>query len=388
MQKELLNIDLGALVLGENPRIPNLEYIEELSEDISANGLKTPPIVTPINKTQFRILQGTRRFKALIRIFENNPARYEEILSDGIPCNVMTDVTEEEMVDLIIDHGQIQGLTDPMELQLAANMLFRANKTERQVVVSLAGLLEKFTPMKQDIRKEWLDKLDRVKAAREHDPEWALQMQNEAEILLFNTRRGKIQNIHNAYRCPDVVMQALWLKATGDYHTNTPEDLIKTMPRTLTYAHVGQLYKSHKADIEADETNEVSKANPGVQFWAKWNEIVEKLRKEALDKADGKVRAKAMSATDMMQDFNERVWKSQGFLSLTQFHAGKGEVTKEPLLALDAIAAAAEIVSDGAPEVWADVVKTADAIIKERAAANREKAAAAKVVKTRKKVRK
>jgi hypothetical protein len=292
------------------------------------------------------------------------------------------------MVDLIIDHGQIQGLTDPMELQLAANMLFRANKTERQVVVSLAGLLEKFTPMKKDVRKEWLDKLDRVKAAREHDPEWALQMQNEAEILLFNTRRGKIQNIHNAYRCPDVVMQALWLKATGAYHTNTPEDLIKSMPRTLTYAHVGQLYKSHKADIEADETNEVSKANPGVQFWAKWNEIVEKLRKEALNKADGKVRAKAMSATDMMQDFDERVWKSQGFLSLTQFHAGKGEVTKEPLLALDTIASAAEIVSDGAPDVWADVVKTADAIIKERAAANREKAAAAKVVKTRKKARK
>jgi hypothetical protein len=183
-------------------------------------------------------------------------------------------------------------------------------------------------------------------------------------------------------------MQALWLKATGAYHTNTPEDLIKSMPRTLTYAHVGQLYKSHKADIEADETNEVSKANPGVQFWAKWNEIVEKLRKEALNKADGKVRAKAMSATDMMQDFDERVWKSQGFLSLTQFHAGKGEVTKEPLLALDTIASAAEIVSDGAPDVWADVVKTADAIIKERAAANREKAAAAKVVKTRKKARK
>jgi hypothetical protein len=388
MQKELLNVDLGALVLGENPRIPNLEYIEELSEDISANGLKTPLITTPIDKTQFRILQGTRRFKALVRILENNPARFEEILSEGIPCNVMTDVTEEEMVDLIIDHGQIQGLTDPMELQLAANMLFRANKTERQVVVSLAGLLEKFTPMKKDVRKEWLDKLDRVKAAREHDPEWALQMQNEAEILLFNTRRGKIQNIHNAYRCPDVVMQALWLKATGAYHTNTPEDLIKSMPRTLTYAHVGQLYKSHKADIEADETNEVSKANPGVQFWAKWNEIVEKLRKEALNKADGKVRAKAMSATDMMQDFDERVWKSQGFLSLTQFHAGKGEVTKEPLLALDTIASAAEIVSDGAPDVWADVVKTADAIIKERAAANREKAAAAKVVKTRKKARK
>lgn len=375
MERSLINVDFGTLVLGENCRLPGLLRIEELCEDISANNLKVPLLTTPVDKKS-KVLQGNRRWYALEMLLDRNPARFKELFGkDGIPVIQVTGISAEEQVDLIIDHGHIQGLSDPMELQLASNMLFAAGRTERQVVVALAGLLEKFTPMKQEVRKDWLAKLARVKEVLVKDPEWGLELQNEAEILLFNNRRGKIQNLHNAFRCPEVVMQALWLKATGLYREDTLEDLRDQMPRSLTYAHVGQLYKSHKADIAADETNEVSKANPGVLFWAKWQEISEKIRKEAIEKADGKPRAKAMSATDMMQDVEERIWKSKGFLALSQYHAGKDEVSKDVLVKLDAIAAAAEIVEDGAPDVWADVDKTAEAIIKERVAANREKAA-------------
>lgn len=373
MEKELRDVDAGLLFLGENPRIPNLEYIEELAQDIRENGLKTPLVVADIG-SKFRVLQGTRRTKAIGWLKENDRTFWDENFANGIPAYVYSGLSEREMVNIIIDHGNIQGLTDPMELQQAANMLFVAGYNEKQVVIQLAGLLEKFTPMKSDIRKEWLAKLARVKEAMKTDPEWALQTQQEADTLLFNNRRGKIINIHNAFRCPTIVMQALWLKSTGEIHPDTPKDLAKSMPRSLTYGHVGQLYKAFKADIEADETGEVSKESPGPVFWAKWKEIGDKIRKDALEKAAGATRAKAMSASDMFKDVEERAWKSKGFLQLSTWHAGKGDVTKEQLLPLDAIAAVAETVAEGDPDLWADVVKTAKAIVEMRQAATREKA--------------
>jgi len=383
MHKELKTVDFTNLVLGENCRIPNMEHIPELAEDIAAVGLKQALLVTPKGE-QFRVLQGNRRYKAIARIKENNPGRFKELFGKGIPTAIVTGISDEEMVDLIIDHGQIQGLNDPMELQLAANMLFAAGKTERQVVVALSGLLEKFTPMKADVRKEWLAKLEQVKIAREAGQfEWAVQLQNEAEAFLLNNRRGKIQNLHNAFRCPDIVMQALWYKATGELHPDTPADFKNTMPKGLTYAHVNQLYKAFKNDLESDEEGLVTKANPGSQFWAKWQEICEKLQQAAKEKLAGKKRPKAMNATDMMKDVEEGTWSSQGFRRLTEFHAGKS-VDKTELAKMDAVCHTAEIIKDGDPDLWQNVVDTAQAIINERRAAAMEKAAQAKVAKPRK----
>ena len=383
-------IDYKLLVLGENPRIPSMEHIEELADDIEANGWQEPCTGLLLKSKEVRILRGTRRTKANGLILERNPERFAELYPNGCPVFLLENLSEDEIVDTIIDHGQIQGLRDPMELQLAANMLFRVGKTERQVVTKLSGLLEMHTPMKSDVRKEWLEKLEGVKIAREAGKfDWALQLQNEAEVFQFNNRRGKIQNIHNAYRCPVVVMQALWLKATGAYHPDTSEDLQKSMPRTLTYAHVASLYKAFKEDLKGDEEGLVTKEQPGELFWAKWAEIGDKIQQAAKDKADGKTRAKAMAAGDMMKDVETAVWSSKAFRALTQYHAGDVNApSKDVIQEADKACAAAEIVADGAPDLWADVVKMADAIIKERVAATREKAAAKPATPKRKKVRK
>ncbi len=389
---DLQRIEFARLVLGENPRIPSMEHIEELADDIEANGWQEPCTGLLNKKTQeVRILRGTRRTKANALILERNPKRFLELYPDNaVPVYVMKDLSDDEIVETIIDHGQIQGLRDPMELQLAANMLFRIGRTERQVVTKLSGLLEIHTPMKSDIRKEWLEKLEGVKIAREAGKfDWALQLQNEAEIFQFNNRRGKIQNINNAFRCPDVVMQALWLKATGEYHVDTSADLQKTMPRTLTYAHVATLYKAFKDDLSADEEGLITKAQPGELFWAKWSEIGEKIQKAADEKLSGKTRAKAMAAGDMMKDVDTAIWSSKAFRALTLYHAGdKKAESKDVIQAMDKAAAAAEIVADGDPDLWTNVLEMADAIIKERVAATREKAAKVVAPKPKKKARK
>jgi hypothetical protein len=389
---DLQHIEFKRLVLGENPRIPSMEHIEELADDIEANGWQEPCTGLLNEKTQeVRILRGTRRTKANGMILERNPGRFLELYPDNaVPVFVLTELSEDEIVDTIIDHGQIQGLRDPMELQLAANMLFRVGKTERMVVTKLSGLLDIHTPMKSDVRKEWLEKLEGVKIARSAEKfDWALQLQNEAEIFQFNNRRGKIQNIHNAYRCPEVVMQALWLKATGEYHVDTSSDLQKTMPRTLTYAHVASLYKAFKEDLKGDEEGLVTKAQPGELFWAKWEEVGKKIQEAAKEKADGKTRAKAMAAGDMMKDVTEAVWSSKAFRALSRYHAGeKDAISKDVLQEMDRLVASAEIVADGDPDLWASVVQTSDAIIKERVAATREKAAAKPATPKRKKIRK
>ena len=39
---DLQYIEFTRLVLGENPRIPSMEHIEELADDIEANGWQEP----------------------------------------------------------------------------------------------------------------------------------------------------------------------------------------------------------------------------------------------------------------------------------------------------------------------------------------------------------
>jgi len=377
MQRELSYAQLSELELGDNVRLPKNLNIVEMFNDLEAVGLKNPITALKGAKDKpHRVLQGTRRTLGLRMLFENNPERFQELFGEkGIPVILVSGLSEEEIVDMIVDHGQVKGLTDPMELQLACNMLFKAGKTEKQVVITLSGLLESFQPLKPEVRQEWEAKVSRAKKAREAgDYEWANQLQNEAEIFLFNARRGNIQNRHNAFRCPDVVHWALWLKATGEHHPDCSEDLKKTMPRSLTYSHVNALYKAFKADIDADSEGKVTKAAPGKMFWAKWSEICKSIQQAAKEKAEGQTRPKAMAAGDIMQDVDERIWQSKGFRMLSMYHAGQ-EIQKHLLMEQDKIAETAEIVADGDPDLWADVIKTAKSITEARVAAEREKAA-------------
>ena len=365
-------ISLESVCTGRNVRLPALMKIEELATDIHENGLQTPITVFERNKGEFLVIAGHRRVAACRKIFSEEPVHFKSLFPNGIPASVVSGITLAEAEAMKVDHGNEVGLQDPMEIQLCANLLFDQGFNEKQVVVRLASLMDRVKPMKADKAKKYnallLDaELWKEKGNLRNYQEKVM----EAQVFLFNYRRGYIQNLHHAYRCPDRVMAALWFKATGQ----APEKdsgfySSEALPVAITYEHVQKLSKAFAADLEIlkDGVTVYSKAIPGPAFEAKWAEICKELGKKQTDSENQVIRPKAMSAGDMETELKEGKWKSGLAQLLTRYHR-KETVDAEILKKLDKIAFYAEIIADRAPEEWSSVVALADSIITEQTAA-------------------
>jgi ParB/Sulfiredoxin domain len=372
-------VKLALIYVGRNVRLPSLMKIQELAADIAENGLLTPIVVYRV-KDKFEVIQGHRRESALRSLLANDPERFNVLFPNGIPVTIVEGVTYEEAQEMKIDHGNELSLTDPMELQLCANMLFAQGKGEKPVVIRLASLMDRMKPMKADKLKKyqgmladaqlWLEKGNKANAK---------EKQAEAEKFLLDYRRGYVQNLHNAYRCPHIVMAALYLKATGERPTKDEEFAVDEkvfLPVGLTYQHVNSLWKAFEKDLTIlkDGKQVHNRRVPGPEFNAKWKVICDELAKKAEASEDGTPRAKAMSAGDMETELKEGKWHSAFGQLLTRHHRKETGVDMTQLVTLDKVAYFAELLSERAPEEWAASVKLAEAIEKEQIAANEQAA--------------
>lgn len=359
-------LPMKAIYMGRNVRLPALMKIAELAADIAENGLLTPILVYEVKPRGFEVIQGHRRLHSIQSLAEE---AFEKHFSRGIPVTVVTGVTYDEAQLMKVDHGNEVGLSDPMEIQLCGNILFSQGKSEKEAVIRLAALMDRIKPMKSEKLKKYQTMLADAKLLTiKGMTEEAKAKLKDAEDFLFNYRRGYIQNIHNAWRCPTVVMAALYLKATGtapekgtDFFTE------QKLPKGITYQHVTSLWKAFEKDLtHKDETGKLkyNKTLPGPDFTAKWNEICTELNKAAEDSESGGTRAKAMSAGDMEKELTEGKWQSNGFQMLTRHHRKEEGVDTARLMALDKLAFLAELLSERAPKEWADAVELAEGIIK------------------------
>lgn len=343
MEAVISLIALVALRMAHNVRLERKYNLPPLVEDIKTNGLKTPVCVYEVEKGVYEILQGHRRFRAISQISETDPKRFKELFSKGIPCIVREISDPRDIARFKVDHGNELSLTDPFELQLCASMLLNAGYSEKEVVTELAGLMDKISPMKADRRKA----IDEMKVAAER----------EAEI--FKYRRGLVQNLHNAHRCPQIVMAALEYKATGEQVEGFDGEYL---PK-LTTSQVTRLWKSHEDDLKIeDESGKkvFSKRRTGPKFRETWIKIVESAQKSEADKAEGVVRDKAMSGKDMKAEIKDGKWLSGFGQKLTKYHAGDKSVGD--LTQLDETCYLAELVKEAKPKLWQEVVKSAKAI--------------------------
>lgn len=357
MKKTFKYVALEAIFAGQNVRLPGLAHTDELYEDIKANGLKEPPWVFGVGNESYEMIRGHLRLICLDRLQNEEPTRFLELFPGGkVEVVVLSDITYEQAQIEKIDHGNENPLTNIMEAQLCANMLFEAGCTEAQVATQLAGLMNRIKPMKADKRKE-LELLRKdVDTYRETGRDADIpEKERQIAQLLLDYRKGWIQNMKAQWRCPDVVAATMFLKATGErnWHGILKIDIADDvyLPSRLQVDQVkSKLWPAFKKDlaISTGGACPYNKRVPGPNFNEAWDAICEKSKEK--ESAPETVRAKAFSKAELQTDAEK--YLSQGFKMLCSFHRRDPEVDPNRLKELDQIAYYAELVCERSGEEW------------------------------------
>jgi len=360
MKYSNIMVPFDTITAGENPRIITNLALASLRDSIEGVGLLEPITLWEPVKGRIELIRGHRRIMAIGQIKNQNPKRYAELFGKGIPSLMVTGVTAEEVVVMKLDHSEQIGLSDPHELQRSANMLFAINKTEAEVAMQLAGLIDKIAPMKQAARVELEAIHVKIQAAKASNNDAAVTLaERDYREFVSTYRRGFVQNLHNTFRCPEVVMSALYKRATG----TAPEGVTVYLP-DITTSDVTVLWKAHKADLEIMEAGvpKYNKQRVGPNFTEKWEKLCAKSRAaEADGNKESPAKPKAMSAKDMQAEVREGKYKSELACILVTHHCGdKTAADRLPLL--DTAAYHADLLRKYDAGAWSDLVKAAKVI--------------------------
>jgi hypothetical protein len=354
MQHTAKSVPLTDITVGVNVRLPNRYSIPNLAADIMQRGLITPILCWLTALKVIEVLQGHRRLAAIKWIEQNNPAAFSKWFGKGVPIIMVDGITADEALTMKVDHGNELSLSDPFELQMCANLLFQSNHTEEFVIIELASLMERLNPMKSDKSKELATmRVDLADAKEKKDATRAAKLEEGIVKLLFEYRRGMVQNLHNTFRCPDVVMAALYFKATGE----TPDGYAGEYLPKLTTGQVTALWKAHKDDLEIRDGKglpKYSKKLVGPNFREKWAQLIE--AEKRVDSEPETTRPKAMSAKDIDAEVKEGKWSSPFAHALCLHFLGNKQV--EGLAEMDTRSYQVELVAKHDPKAYESFKKT------------------------------
>lgn len=375
MKSQITKMLLDKITFGRNVRLPQNMNVPELGMDIGLNGLQKRILVLDVGDGKGEIISGHRRTRSIQWLKVNDPTAYKKwFKGDKVEVEVISEISYEEAQLMKIDQGNEQPLQG-LELQNCANMLFDYGLGEKEVVVRLARLLDSVMPMKANKRKALEEKRLQLEQliAINADKKLIAAKEKEIEDFVFEYRRGAVQNLHDTYRCPTIVMDALYLKETGEYPEGVSEGT--ALPARITTNNVKKLYKAFKQDLEVVDENGARKYNreiPGPAFDTAWKEVL--AESEEKENATPGSRSKSKSYKDLMSEAKDK-WDSTGFQLLSQYHANE-PIEMKHLTSADKLLFVAEIVSIRAPKEWAEIVALAKGLIKEVAAENKEVEAA------------
>jgi hypothetical protein len=375
MEQKNKLVPIVELTMGQNTRLQARMAIDTLMESVASIGLSTPIWVWKVGE-MFEVLRGHRRLTAIRKIENERPSAFAAHFSKGIPCVIMSGITSAEALALKVDHGNEMPLTDGYELQLCANLLFASGSTEEAVILSLSGLMDLISPMKA-ARLSELQAIKKLAAEAEAAGEKLLagMKRDEADKLVAEYRRGMVQGLHNAYRCPSIVMVAL-AKRAGEA---VPEEFKTEFLPSLTAGDIKGLWKCHTQDMTILENGrpKFSQSRVGPAFRQAWEKLV------AQEQADaGKEKSpkpKAMPATEILKDLKEGLkLRSELACRLSGYHAGQKEEATM-LSALDAKSYAGDLVSTYNNELWVMVTEEAAKIERQLIEADKATAVVAPV---------
>jgi ParB/Sulfiredoxin domain len=362
---------LAALTVAKNVRLPNRYNVEAMADDIATNGLDTPIMVwQPQGKTgPIEVIRGHRRRKGLLAFKASNPEGFAEMFPKGIPCELRVGIDAKEAARLKVDHGNVLGLSDPHEIQMAASMLFDNGATELEVAVALRGLFEETKPMrgKNLLKVQALEaKLPGATALE------AEEIRKGISKIVKAYHRGRVQILKTVWRCPEIVTQARFFRACGV----RPEGVAATtyLP-TVTTAQAKTLEKAFAKDLEIrdDRTgvSRYSKRLPGPNFAAAW----EALCKEDQEETPDTPKKKALSGKAIRESAGG--YNSVGFRAVCGLHCGDTPDVGQAVKEADELLYTAELVAKHDTSLWEAVVE-ARKVIEQRIIAEARAEAEAK----------
>lgn len=180
-----------------------------------------------------------------------------------IEAEVYEDLTDREAVELMMDHGNVRGLSRA-ELQYAFEGLFQAGYVEREIAHLLGNLLIQHYPPSREIKP-----IDEDKGAD-----------------FLNFYRGVIQAAKNRWRAPrklhDLAMEVL-----------------RGKQKWPTKAEISDGLKIHEDEVDKDTTGRLDRENTGPKF----NEWFDRLVSNHTPKPgeEGESRGKSISSMNRAQ---------------------------------------------------------------------------------------
>lgn len=247
------------------------QRLRALEEDLALRGQQDAVVLELIGDKYFPI-KGFRRCAALQNLqtrgvtdpttVKTNEAG-EPIPSSGTIFNavnaiVYQNLSDRERIELLLDHGQREGL-NKVELQMAAERSFSVAHTEKDTVVILYGLLAQLYP-----------------------PTRKIEETDEAKLAYY---RGIVQTAKLRWLAPTVLHEACMSQLRGDQ-------------KWPTLSTLRELVKIHTDACARPNGIAYNRQNPGPEFKEAWSKLMVKVA-EAV--ATGEARPKDTSMMNRQQ---------------------------------------------------------------------------------------
>lgn len=251
----------------------------DLVASLMARGLDVPLVVQKMSDEVYRVLRGHRRLDALQKMLALYPDAFQQWFGKGIQCEVLEGLTDEQALDVIADHGDIQALASNMEFyRLAkAKWAFKPDFTEKQILGFIGSAMSKSLTGQALIDVQALSA--QINAASDNIEKAKAMIQRDER--LFAACKGKLQTWNAIRRLPALAEKLLEFTYTGKEPEGVSKDLLIA---------VGQ----HQSDAMFKAWSEVPEAERSDE---KFVEIVRNVRNlVAAKKAEREQKAAAKKA--------------------------------------------------------------------------------------------
>lgn len=195
---------------------------KELVNGLADRGLDVPLRVSKKAEDLFWVLCGNRRLDGLLTLASVNEAAFSKHFSKGIPCEVFENLTPEEELNIMADHGDSQRLSSLFEFYLLAKAkwAFHPGYTETQILDFIGSALPVTGKAAIEI-KELSAKVDGAGSAIEK-----ATFLIERQKRMLSAHKGKLQVWNAIRRMPDVVEALYRMTLTGEKPAGIPEEYL------------------------------------------------------------------------------------------------------------------------------------------------------------------
>lgn len=345
---------VGLSKLNLNPLNPRRIFNERaLVPSIVEIGLEVPLHIRGFSdRKTFDLLRGDRRTKALKITEREYSDAFEKHFSEGIPCVVHMDISEEEAIEITNDHGSSLSLSNEFEIYLTVEGYFRMGLSEKQALFRIQTLLDHILPIKGKAGVEVEELKIKLNNASKANRAERLKAYEER---YWKARRGVMQRYTRIYKNPGIVKDAMefkWMKimpsAYAEEMSINPEFRLPMLAdddlRQLSKTFVDEVAEGAYDD---DGRPKVTKNNPG----AKWQEL---WRDTVRSKADGtKVEpTRSRGRKEILKPLEDGQIESGYMANVIRHHAADKDVDAKCINIADQLLAVVEVVQKVDEMLW------------------------------------